>query len=155
GRGGTGEQCLGSTRICGARSAADMWIVSDPLSPAGAVAVFGGGSADRPFAAAQYYQRGLVKQILIDGPDSASVLFELGVPASAIEAFGSGLRNTHEEVLALRDWAERHDLRSVIVPTEIFSTRRVRWMLHRALTGDFAIHVIALDLPDYRRDDWW
>jgi uncharacterized SAM-binding protein YcdF (DUF218 family) len=136
-------------------SVADLWIVSDPLGPADAVAVFGGGAADRPFAAAQYYRRGLVKQILVDDADSAAVLHDLGTPADAIETLGSALRNTYEEVLALRDWAERHDLRSIIVPTEIFPTRRVRWMLHRALPADFGIRVIALDPPDYGRDDWW
>jgi uncharacterized SAM-binding protein YcdF (DUF218 family) len=137
------------------RSLADLWIVSDPIGPADAVAVFGGGHPARPLAAAQYYRQGLVKKILVDLPASEAVLLELGIPGSAIETFGNDLRNTHEEVLALRAWAERHGIRSVVIPTEVFSTRRVRWMLHRALPGDFAIRVIALDLPDFRRDDWW
>ena len=136
-------------------SAAQLWIISDPLGPADAVAVFGGGAADRPFAAAQYYGRGLVKKILVDGPDSEAILLSLGIPTSAIEIFGSELRNTREETLALRDWARRHNLSSVIVPTGIFSTRRVRWTLHRAFPGDFNICVVALDPPDYPRDDWW
>jgi hypothetical protein len=58
-------------------------------------------------------------------------------------------------VLALRDWARHHDTRSLIVPTEIFSTRRVRWMLHRAFPGKFDVRVIALDPPDYHQDHWW
>ena len=136
------------------RSVADLWIVSDPIGPADAVAVFGGGLADRPLAAAQYYRQGLVKQVLVDLAESEAVLLELGIPADAIATFGDDLRNTHEEVLALRDWAERHNLRSVIVPTEIFSARRVRWMLHRGFPGDFEIRVVALDPPQYRRD-WW
>jgi uncharacterized SAM-binding protein YcdF (DUF218 family) len=137
------------------RSLADLWIVSDPLGPADAVAVFGGGLADRPFAAAQYYRLGLVKKILVDGPDSEAVLLTFGTPGSAVETFGNALQNTHEEVLALRAWAERHDVRSVIVPTEIFSTRRVRWMLHREFLNKFDVRVIALDPPDYHQDDWW
>jgi hypothetical protein len=48
-----------------------------------------------PFGAAQYYRQGLVTKILIDGPDSESILLKLGVPKSAIEAFGHALRNTH------------------------------------------------------------
>jgi uncharacterized SAM-binding protein YcdF (DUF218 family) len=136
-------------------SAADLWIVSDPIGSAVAVAVFGGGAADRPFAAAQYYRQGLIKKILVDSPDSEAILLRLGTPASAIESFGSALQNTHQETLALRDWAERHDLRSIIVPTEIFPTRRVYWMLHRAFPSRFVIRVIALDPPNYRQDDWW
>jgi len=102
------------------RSAAELWIISNPPGPADAVAVFGGGPADRPLAAAQYYRRGLVEKILVDEPDSEAILLSLGIPASAIENFGSALRNTHEEALALRDWAEHHNLSSVIVPTGIF-----------------------------------
>jgi hypothetical protein len=134
-------------------SAADLWIVSDPIGSADAVAVFGGGIADRSFAAAQYYRQGLVKKILIDLPASEAVLLDLGIPSSAIETFGNDLGNTHEEVLALRDWAERNDTCSIIVPTEIFSARRVRWMLHRAFGGECVIRVIALDVLS--RNDWW
>jgi uncharacterized SAM-binding protein YcdF (DUF218 family) len=136
------------------RSAVDLWIVSDPIGPADAVAVFGGGLADRPFAAAQYYREGLVEKILVDGPDSEAALLTLGTPAGAIETFGNALRNTHEEVLALRAWAERNNTCSIIVPTEIFSARRVRWMLHREFPSDCVIRVIALDPAQYRRD-WW
>jgi len=137
------------------RSAADIWIVSDPIGPADAVAVFGGGLADRSFAAAEYYRRGLVKKILIDIPESEAALLELGIPGSAIETFGSGLKNTYQEVLVLRAWTQSHHLRSIIVPTEIFSTRRVSWMLHRAFPNEFAIRVIALDAPGYQRNNWW
>jgi uncharacterized SAM-binding protein YcdF (DUF218 family) len=137
------------------RSAADLWIVSDPLGPADAVAVFGGGVADRPLAAAQYYQQGWVTKILVDGPDSEAVLLKLGTPEGAIETFGHALANTHQEALALRGWAEQHNLHSIIVPTEIFSARRVRWTLRRAFPSEFQIRVIALDAPDYTWDDWW
>jgi uncharacterized SAM-binding protein YcdF (DUF218 family) len=153
------------------RSAADLWIVSDPLGPADAVAVFGGGLADRPLAAARYYRQGLVTRILVSNDRQApavkagiiaselaaneAVLLKLGTPESAIDTFGNALGNTHQEALALRAWAEQHNLHSIIVPTEFFSTRRVRWMLRRAFPSEFQIRVIALDPPDYRRDDWW
>jgi hypothetical protein len=77
------------------------------------------------------------------------------VPANAIETFGKNLGNTHQEVLALQAWAEDNQAHSIIVPTEIFSARRVRWMLHRALGDGFVIRVIALDPPQFHRDDWW
>ena len=41
------------------RGAAELWIVSDTVGPADAVVIFGGGLAARPFAAAEYYRRGL------------------------------------------------------------------------------------------------
>lgn len=153
------------------RSAADLWIVSDPIGPADAVAVFGGGIEDRPLAAAEYYRKGLVKKILVSNgrqspAEKRSVVMshiavsegirpKLGVPASAVETFGNDLTNTHQEVLALRTWAERNNACSIIVPTEIFSARRVRWMLHRAFSGECAIRVIALDPLKFGRNEWW
>jgi uncharacterized SAM-binding protein YcdF (DUF218 family) len=152
-------------------SAADHWVVSDQIAPAYAVAVFGGGIEDRPFAAAEYYRQGLVKKILLSdarvGPAenigvmpsqveaTRDILLKLGVPSSAIETFGSDLANTHEEALALRAWAERAGVRSIIVPTEIFSARRVHWMLDRVFGDDVVIRVPALDPPTYRCNDWW
>ena len=63
------------------------------------------------------------------------VLIKLGVPETAIEIFGTRLSNTYEEAVALREWAVRTHARSVIVPTEDFSSRRVRWVLEQVFAG--------------------
>ena len=47
------------------RGAADLWIVSDPISRADAIVVLGGGLATRPFVAAEMWRRGLADKILI------------------------------------------------------------------------------------------
>jgi uncharacterized SAM-binding protein YcdF (DUF218 family) len=153
------------------RTAADLWIVSDPVSSADAVAIFGGGVNDRPFAASAYYQGGLAKKILLsvnrvetaaepgavpsDTEANHLVLRKLGIPESAIDTFGTGLLNTHEEALALLAWAQQAGARSIIVPTEIFAARRLRWMLHRAFGDSVTIIVPALEPVEYRRDNWW
>jgi uncharacterized SAM-binding protein YcdF (DUF218 family) len=153
------------------RSAAWLWIVSDVVRPADAVAVFGGGIAERPFAAAEYYRNGLAKKVLVSSvPESRpnalgvvlsdtaanrQVLIKLGVPEDAIETFGKGLRNTYQEALALRAWVDRTGARSVIVPTEIFSARRVSWTLHRALPEGLPLYVPALVPEEYDGDNWW
>jgi uncharacterized SAM-binding protein YcdF (DUF218 family) len=154
------------------RGAAEAWIVSDEASPADAVAIFGGGVATRPFAAAEYYKQGLVKKILISSlyldksqtlgglPSHTdlnhTVLLKLGVPENAIEIFGTGLTNTYEEAVALREWAARNNARNIIVPTEIFSTRRLRWLLKHELAGSGThIDVPALDDPNCTPADWW
>lgn len=151
---------------------AQFWIVSDPLTPADAVAVLGGGLDVRPFAAAGYHRKGLADRVVVASvrPGAAEqigvvpshaelnrqVLLKLGVPVAAIQDFGSGLRNTREEALALRAWAEGTKVRSLIVPTEIFSARRVRWTLGRAFAGsDIKVQVAAFDAPEYTRADWW
>jgi uncharacterized SAM-binding protein YcdF (DUF218 family) len=153
------------------RSVADLWIVSDQVGPADAVAIFGGGLEQRPFVAAAYYRQGLVRKILVTNIGSSPaerlgvlqshvetnrrVLLELGVPDAAIESIGSNLSNTYEETLALRAWAERTGAHNIIVPTEIFSARRVRWMLNRVFPDGKIVRVPAIEPLGYRRDDWW
>jgi uncharacterized SAM-binding protein YcdF (DUF218 family) len=153
------------------RAAADLWVVSDRLAPADAVAILGGGVEVRPFAAAAYYRQGLVKRVLISNIGATpaaklgaieshaeanrSVLRKLGVPDQDIELFGANPANTYQEAVALREWALREGIHSLIVPTEIFTTRRVRWVLDQVFAGGMIIEVAALEPYGYRQDDWW
>ena len=80
----------------------------------------------------------------------------MGVPAEAIETFGTSNRNTKEEAQALLEWAEQHPVSTVIIPVEIFGARRVRWTFRHEFAGTGArIEVQALNPPAYTRADWW
>jgi uncharacterized SAM-binding protein YcdF (DUF218 family) len=183
------------------QGAARAWIVSDSIVPADAVAVLGGGLETRPFAAADLYKRGMVRQILISavkpGPAEkleivpshvelnratlrvldgyglrgkwparptlapctrflSIVLLKLGVPPEAILSFGTDVSSTYEEAGALAEWARTNGVRSVIVPTEIFSSRRVRWILDKQL-GSVGTRTEVQALPplEYDADNWW
>ncbi len=149
---------------------AELWIISDTVTHAEAAVVLGGGLDDRPFAAADLYRRGLVKEVLIsqveDDPvvsigvylnhteANRQVLLKLGVPADSIETFGMANRNTREEAFALRAWAERNNVSTFIIPTEIFSARRVRFIFHQQLPAR-RIEVMSLEPLLYTKDDWW
>jgi uncharacterized SAM-binding protein YcdF (DUF218 family) len=154
------------------RYAAQQWVVSDNLEPADAIVILGGGIDTRPFAAAENYKAGLARKILVAEVNlgkaeklgllpshsaiNRGILIKLGVPEADIESFGDGLFSTFEEGVALREWAVRTHARSVIVPIEIFSSRRVRWMLTRALAGTGAtVQIQALEDATYDRDGWW
>jgi uncharacterized SAM-binding protein YcdF (DUF218 family) len=155
------------------RGAANLWIVSDPITPADAVVVLGGGIDIRPFVAADLYTKGLVKKVLLskvkeprsveigavtsDTEDQRQVLLRLGVPDSAIETFGNANKNTREEAEALKSWAGRNVASVVIIPTEIFPARRVSWMFRREFAGTgVRIEVPSFDPPRlYTRADWW
>ena len=153
------------------RGIADWWIVSDAPASADAVAIFGGGLSDRPFAAAAYYKQGLVKRIVISNVKASpgerlgveishvaanrAVLLKLGVPEDAIDTFGHDLTNTESEVVALHEWATKTGIHSLIVPTEIFSARRVAWTMHHVFGNDTAVRVLAVDPPEYDRTSWW
>ena len=154
------------------RGAADLWIVSDPISRADAIVVLGGGLATRPFEAAELWQRGLADKILISQPPeeravsigampshselNREILLKLGVPAGVIETFGTANKNTRDEAVALREWAERNAASAFIIPSEIFPARRVRWIFRREFFGTAVrIEVPSIEPPDYTRRDWW
>jgi uncharacterized SAM-binding protein YcdF (DUF218 family) len=154
------------------RGAADLWIGSDPLTPADVAVVLGGGIDVRPFAAAELYHKGLVKKVLVsqvtDGRAVAigaqpghtevnrQVLLKLGVPADAIETFGSSNKNTKEEAIALLEWTQRHAARAVIIPVGSFEARRVRWTFRHEFAGQpIGIEVPTFDPPQYTRANWW
>ena len=163
---------LWMNRIWLLREVAQAWVISDSVSSADAVAVLGGGLKTRPFAAASYYHQGIVRKVLIsEAPTNTSgkdtvvfsetalnraVLLKLGVPEAAIEAVGHELSNTFEESVALRGWAVRNHAVKIVVPTEVFSSRRVRWIMQHTFAGTgVRIQVPALASSEYSLEQWW
>jgi uncharacterized SAM-binding protein YcdF (DUF218 family) len=142
------------------RGAADLWVVSDLISPADAAVVLGGGLHLR-FVAADLYAKGPVHKILISQAEDGrtvrigaapgnteltlNVLRKLGVPDGAIALFGDKSKNTMEEAVALRDWIERYPTSALIVPTEVFFAGRARWILHREFSGT----AVRVEVPSY------
>ena len=154
------------------REAANLWIISDPVENSDVVAILGGGLEVRPFVAADLYKKGLVKRILVSHVAEARtvemgaapghselnrrLLLKLGVPDTDIDMFGSGNRSTRDEAAALRDWAGQHHISRIIIPTEIFSARRVQWIFDHEFAGSAVdIRVPSFDGPGYTRTEWW
>jgi uncharacterized SAM-binding protein YcdF (DUF218 family) len=150
--------------------AARLWVRSDPVQPADAVAIFGGGIETRPLAAAEYFRRGLVPRILVSDVDSGAEppssrshtqqnlaeLKKLGVPDAAIQIFGCHSSNTYEEARALRRWSLDAGAHSLIVPTEHFSARRVRWITQEVFLGTgVQVRVPVIGSLDYLKPEWW
>jgi uncharacterized SAM-binding protein YcdF (DUF218 family) len=151
---------------------ADLWVVSDALDRADAIVILGGRADVRPFAAAALYKRGLAQQVLVSnvkaGPIhplqllpsqielTSQILSKLGVPQQAIVEFGYGSSNTYDEARAVLDWARISGARSVIIPTDLFSTRRTRWIFQRQLApAGVRAMVQSVKPPEYSIDDWW
>jgi uncharacterized SAM-binding protein YcdF (DUF218 family) len=137
--------------------AADLWSVSDSTTRADAIVVLGGGPETRPVVAAELWRRGLADKILVSqGSEDRNRLLKMGVPADAIEKFGTAITNTRDEAVALREWAERNPASVFIIPSEIFSARRVRWIFRRQFSGTaVSIEVPSFEPPDYTRWNWW
>jgi len=142
------------------REAAALWIASDPLTHADAIVVLGGNSQTGPPVAADLYRRGLANKVLVshwsDFQLNRAALLKLGVPATAIEAFGRANTNTREEAVALKEWAERNAASVFVIPSEPFMTRRVQWIFRREFCGrPVTIEVRPIDAPGYSREGWW
>jgi uncharacterized SAM-binding protein YcdF (DUF218 family) len=154
------------------RSAAHAWVVHEPLAQADGILVLGGGRDWRPFAAANLYLNGQAPRVLVLQPEatpsqsflqqpteaeiSLAILAKKGVPAEAIERLAPAVTSTREEALALRDWALQNQAKHIVIPTDPFHTRRVRWIFDRALVGTSTeVHVIATPHPRYTEENWW
>ena len=69
---------------------------------------------------------------------------------------GNGVKSTYEESVALRDWSKTNAIKSVIIATDIFHTRRARWLFRKELknTG-IRVTVDAVPARDYTASNWW
>ena len=151
---------------------AEAWIVRQDVEKSDAIMVLGGGIQTRTFEAARLYHDGYAPKVLLADvalePTDAfgvtvpetelmeQVLLKSGVPKSAIGTVGKQVSSTHDEALALRDWVRASGARKVIVPTDLFHTRRVNWVFRKALEGTGAeIRVRALDPLKYNSRNWW
>jgi DUF218 domain len=156
------------------RGVARLWVVSDDLDRADAIVVLGGGLGVRLYVAADLYKHDISSQVLVaneylgpgwrevlyllpsDAELKRKVLIEQGVPSTAVTEFGNEVSTAYEEARALLEWAKRSGARSVVIPIDIFSTRRVRWIIDHEL-APAGIHVIvrAVTPQEYGIDDWW
>jgi hypothetical protein len=155
--------------LCGA---AELWIVSDTVTHGDAAVVLGGGLGVRPFVAADLYRQGIVSKIVVSQVAeerfvdmgvipghteiNRKILLQSGVPDTAIETFGIANKNTAEEAASLKDWADRNASSVLIIPTEIFSARRVRWIFrHEFSDKSIRIEVPSFEPERYSRAEWW
>lgn len=154
------------------QGAARLWIIADDPAPADAIVILGGGLNTRPPAAAQLYHAGWSKQILLMQPELTKVV-KLGlvmdfatltrevlqaenVPHSAVEVIEPEVTSTFDEAEALRVWVKAHQAKRLLIVTDIFHTRRARWILNRKLkeTG-VELRMMAVPLLRYDSSNWW
>jgi uncharacterized SAM-binding protein YcdF (DUF218 family) len=153
---------------------AGLLIVNDPLQPADIIFVLNGDVNNRPFFAAELFQKGLAPRIVIpqeeDGPAasiglypngtdvSVQVMQKLGVPAEAITVIpvAGGVTSTRDEAVVLRRYMAENSLNRVIVVTSAFHTRRARWIVAKELAGSWAALQMAA-APEWQFDEtnWW
>jgi uncharacterized SAM-binding protein YcdF (DUF218 family) len=151
---------------------AEAWVVNEPVTKADAIVVLGGGLENRPFAAAKLFHDGVAPQILYmdvrsspaeelgvtlsEKEETRRILLSNGVPETAMTLIGTNVASTYDESRAVRAWLEKSGAKSIIIPTDLFHTRRARWVFRKELRGTKAeIHVVAIQPLRYKITDWW
>jgi uncharacterized SAM-binding protein YcdF (DUF218 family) len=154
------------------RTAANAWIVDQPLTKADVIVVLGGGPDTRPFAAARLFRDGYAPKVLLMNPrPSAAVqlglypseveigreeLLKNGIPTNAILVAPGIVTNSFDESIVLRNWGMSNHIQRAIIPTDIFHTRRVRWLYGKELRGSgIETTIVAVPVNQYSRTNWW
>src|SRR5437660_1982750 len=143
---------------------------------ADAMIVLGGEIPGRALAAADLYRRGLAAMVLVSpGKSSARrkqtiselnvelpndadlnrrVLIRLGVPPTAIHDIDEA-DGTIGEARALRAIVLRRGIRSVLVVTSKYHTRRAGMTFRWALGDSVRVHTIGSSYDDFEPSHWW
>lgn len=141
-------------------AAAKNLVVSAELERADAIVVLSGSAAylERTQLAAQLFREGRAARIVLtnDGIQggwsqaeernpffierAAMDLQSAGVPSANIESLAPVMRSTYEEARLLREYTQARGLRSLLVVTSGYHTRRALWIFRRVFEGS-GVHV--------------
>lgn len=170
-RGGGGSRRLGVlAALAGACwllswLAAEALVVREELPHADAIVVLAGSSTyvERVRHAARLFQEGRAPAVVLtnDGllsgwsaaeernplfcERAAAELRRLGVPAGRITIIPRVVTSTYEEASAAREYAAAHGLKSVLVVTTPYQSRRALWTLRRAFRDSGV--TVGVDAP--------
>jgi uncharacterized SAM-binding protein YcdF (DUF218 family) len=151
---------------------AKAWMVNDAVAKADAIVVLGGGMDTRPFAAAKLYHAGVAPLILYmnvkptpaekmgisrtEQEETRRILLSNSVPESAIQAIGTNVASTYDESNAVRVWELRSGAKSIVIVTDVFHTRRARWIFEKQLRGTgVQVHMQGVATLEYGATNWW
>jgi uncharacterized SAM-binding protein YcdF (DUF218 family) len=155
-----------------------LLIVSSELPRADALVVLSGSGAyvERTQYAAQLFAEERAPKIILTndserGPWSEEEQRNLtfaerataelrrgGVTADRIEVLPDAVSSTYTEALALRRYAAEHGLRSILVVTSAYHSRRALWTLRHVFQGsgvEVGLEAVAPGQQSPRPATWW
>jgi uncharacterized SAM-binding protein YcdF (DUF218 family) len=185
GRGKRGRQRLGRAALlllaawppvawCAARAL----VVEVEVAQPEAIVVLSGASdyAERARAAAELFAAGRAPKIILtnDGERggwssaeqrnpffselASGELVRAGVPAGKIELVAQTVSSTYEEARAVRDYAAARNMRSLLVLTSAYHSRRAEWTWRLVFSGsgiDLGITTAPAAGPSPAPSLWW
>jgi uncharacterized SAM-binding protein YcdF (DUF218 family) len=141
-------------------AAARVLVVRSELPRADALVVLAGSSTyvERTHRAAQLFAQGVSSRIVLTNDNlsggwsasqernslfvelAAEELKRQGVPAENIEIVPGAVTSTYDEITRVREYSDKHGLRSILVVTSAYHSRRAWWTLRHVFRGsDVAI----------------
>ena len=140
--------------------------VNDPQK-SDAICILLGDFRVRPLRAAELYLRGYAPQVLIaDFPEDmfygslesqlAQIITErAGVPSENLIRIRGVVTSTEQEARFYRKYAQEHQLKSLLVVTSSFHTRRSRWIFEKVFAGsDIRLSFAAARQPYIDETNW-
>ena len=149
-------------------------VVNDPLKTADIIFVLMGGMETRSFHTADLYNQGFAPKIVIpqtEFPPTARssiypsqtqatlvILQELGIPDSVIQVvnFPQNVSSTLDETKTLNEYLNQYSMKSVIIVTDAFHTRRARYIFQKELQTE-SIKIMMSPASHWKFDEtnWW
>ncbi len=146
---------------------AENLIVEKPLQTADAILILGGSSTyiERTQKAAEIFKAGRAPKIILtddglqggwDSQEQRNLFFverarrELvnqGVPESAIQVLPQVVEGTHDEAVLLEKDARERNLKSVLLVTSGYHTRRALWTFEKVLRDKNSAVEIGIESP--------
>ncbi len=149
----------------------------DPLGPADAIAVLGGGGLDRTVEAADLFAAGYAPIVVLTRTPEVPIIAELqargldvstklevqldhlealGVPRDATTVLPRPVDSTQAEAELIAEWAESRQMGRIIVVTAGFHTSRARFVFDRVLRGrPTEVLVRPSRSSGFDPDTWW
>ncbi len=133
-----------------------------------AICILLGDFRVRPIRASELFLRGFAPTILIvDFPDdmvfgnlesqlAQVIMLKSGIPADRLVRLRGRVTSTAEDARFYRDYAEKNDLKSLLVVTSSFHTRRSRWIFERVFAGSgIKLSYAAARQPHIDETNWY
>lgn len=153
-------------------------IVSAPLDRADAIVILSGSSTllERAQHAARLYSERRSQKILLtnDGQQggwssteqrnpyfyerSLAELHRLGVPSESIEVVGPVVHGTWDEASLINEYANTHNLRSLLIVTSSYHSRRALWTFRTLFRGNntqIGLDAVGTGIQTPPPATWW
>ena len=133
-----------------------------------AICILLGDFRVRPIRASELYLRGFAPTILIvDFPDdmvfgnlesqlAQVIMLKSGSPSDRLVRLRGRVTSTAEEARFYRDYAEKNSLKSLLIVTSSFHTRRSQWIFERVFAGSgIKLSYAAARQPHIDEANWY